>query len=480
MGFKERKGMLLLFCVVIAGLMLTAAALLLRGNRFYLELALTGDSEMVLEYGESFRDPGADAVYCGTRIFRGGIKAAAEVEVLGTVEENKLGTYTVTYAARYRDCTAQAQRTVRIVDTRKPVIELKPDGGWTADGERYPEPGYLAMDNYDGDITERVAVTQETGRIVYTVTDSSGNTETAVRELPGYDPIHPQITLEGGAKILLTVGQPYSELGFTASDNLDGNLTEQVVVEGEVDRFVPGNYPILYSVKDSYGNLTTVVRSVEVLKIPRPEQIVPEGKVIYLTFDDGPCGNTPALLDVLDKYQVKATFFVVDSGKPDVMKQIVDRGHGIGIHTRTHDYDVIYDSPEAFFDDLYAMQDIIYQATGVRTTLMRFPGGSSNTISAKREGIMTFLTGAVQDAGFQYFDWNVDSNDAGGSRKTAEVLINMKEGILEHRISVVLQHDIHSWSVDAVEELILWALDNGYSFLALNASSPQCHHTVRN
>ena len=159
----------------------------------------------------------------------------------------------------------------------------------------------------------------------------------------------------------------------------------------------------------------------------------------------------------------------------------MDRGHSIGIHTVSHNYDEIYSGPEAYFADLFAMQNVIYENTGVKTTLMRFPGGSSNTVSRKIcKGLMTILTQAVQDAGFQYFDWNVDSNDAGGAREAQTVFDNVTEGVMRSDVSVVLQHDIHGFSVDAVEDIIVWGLNNGYTFEPLVPNSPDIRHWVQN
>lgn len=184
---------------------------------------------------------------------------------------------------------------------------------------------------------------------------------------------------------------------------------------------------------------------------------------------------------MLDSYGVKATFFVTNRGYGEMMKEIVDRGHSIGIHTMSHVYERIYASPEAYFADLLGMQDVIYRNTGVKTTLMRFPGGSSNTVSAHSYvGLMSLLTRAVQDAGFQYFDWNVDSNDAGGAKKAQTVFNNVTAGVSQNRVSVVLQHDIHDFSVDAVEDIIVWGLNNGYSFERLTENSPGVHHGVQN
>ena len=338
-----------------------------------------------------------------------------------------------------------------------------------------------SIDNYDGDITDRVVRSEEYGKIIYAVTDSSGNPGYAEREVPYYDPIPPEIMLEGDADMAITTGTFYQEPGYTAADNVDGDLTQQVQVDGEVDWLTPGTYSVTYTVTDGYKNTTTVTRTVEVQAVPRPEVVWPEGKVIYLTFDDGPGPYTEQLLDVLDSYGVKATFFVTNRGYGEMMKEIVDRGHSIGIHTMSHVYERIYASPEAYFSDLLGMQDVIYQNTGVKTTLMRFPGGSSNTVSAHSYvGLMSLLTRAVQDAGFQYFDWNVDSNDAGGAKKAQTVFNNVTAGVSQNRVSVVLQHDIHDFSVDAVEDIIVWGLNNGYSFERLTENSPGVHHGVQN
>ena len=155
-------------------------------------------------------------------------------------------------------------------------------------------------------------------------------------------------------------------------------------------------------------------------------------------------------------------------------------GHTIGIHSATHDYDKIYASEDAYFSDLYQQQELIYNKTGIRPTILRFPGGSSNTVSSFNPGIMTTLTKDVTDLGMQYFDWNVSSGDAGQTTDTQVVFENVIAGIQSHNVSVVLQHDSKGYSVDAVEKIIVWGLANGYTFLPLDASSPTAHHHLNN
>ena len=473
----------LIGAVTLGVLALAAWFVVFRVNRFSLELVLTGEPKLLLEYGDSFTEPGVTPILRGTLILKDGYTPEnLEIRRETDLNEGKLGKYTITYSAELLNCQASAQREIRVIDTKAPTITLTEDPeGTLEEGVIYQEAGFTASDNYDGDLTARVVRTEEPGLVIYAVTDSSGNPAVAKRKIPLRDMVLPEIQLEGGEDYVITLGTRYEEPGFTATDNVDGDVTAMVQVEGEVDWLTAGIYPITYTVSDSCENTTVVTRNVEVAAQEWTDTVYPDGKVVYLTFDDGPSAYTSELLDVLDAYGAKATFFVVGSGSGNMMRQIVKRGHSIGIHTVSHDYGQIYSSPEAYFDDLMKMQSIIYDHTGVKTTLMRFPGGSSNLVSRKScEGIMTFLTQAVQDAGFQYFDWNVYSGDAGETKRTEKVVDNVIEGIQEHRVSIVLQHDIHKYSVDAVEDILRWGKRNGYKFLALQSDSPGFHHDLNN
>ena len=126
------------------------------------------------------------------------------------------------------------------------------------------------------------------------------------------------------------------------------------------------------------------------------------------------------------------------------------------------------------------MQDLIYDQTGSYTKLSRFPGGSSNTVSNFNPGIMTSLAGALTDLGYQYFDWNVSSGDAGETTDTDTVAENIINGCAGRKASVVLQHDIKDYSVNAVEQVLIWGINNGYVFRALDVSSPNAHHGINN
>ena len=127
------------------------------------------------------------------------------------------------------------------------------------------------------------------------------------------------------------------------------------------------------------------------------------------------------------------------------------------------------------------MNDIIIAQTGKSADIVRFPGGSSNTISRRYcRGIMSQLVCAVQERGFRYCDWNVSSGDAGATTSTSQVVNNVIDGIKSNNVSIVLQHDIKNFSVDAVEQIIEWGLSEGYTFLPITSTTPMSHHGVNN
>ena len=203
---------------------------------------------------------------------------------------------------------------------------------------------------------------------------------------------------------------------------------------------------------------------------------------IYLTFDDGPGEHTDRLLDILKKYNVKATFFVTGRGDDATILREYNEGHTVALHTFSHDYTYVYSSVENYFADLERVAARVKSITGVDAKIIRFPGGASNTVSAKYDGgirIMSILTSEVLNRGYVYFDWNVSSNDAGGANTADAVYVNtvthLKDGA-----NVVLQHDIKSYSVDAVERIITYGLENGYDFKALTVDSPAVRHGVNN
>lgn len=459
-------------CLILVGFAtVQQASAILEGK---LQLSLNGDSVVLLAPGQRFEDPGAEAL-----LVDGEDRQEIPVQISGTVDSSKLGTYMIKYQAEYKNQMLTAYRAVHIADTEAPQIQLTEDENHvTMPGTPYVEEGFVATDNVDGDITHLVRRSERNGAVTYAVRDRSGNETVVMRRIRYKDTTAPVVTIAGNLVVAVPVGQNYQEAGYTATDNLEGNITGFVKVSGNVDTQTPGTYILKYEVKDSFGNLGMAER---IVCVYGEGDVVPNGKVIYLTFDDGPGPHTDRLLDVLAQHNVKATFFLVNNGLVGKADRMVKEGHTVAIHTMTHKYSQIYQNEDTYLSDLYGMQAVIESRTGVKTTIARFPGGSSNTVSKNyNKGLMTRLVEKLPKLGFRMFDWNVDSRDAGGTKTTEGVLANVIAGVQKRDVSVVLQHDIYGYSVDAVEQIILWGKENGYVFAPLSMGSPECLHTPNN
>lgn len=167
-----------------------------------------------------------------------------------------------------------------------------------------------------------------------------------------------------------------------------------------------------------------------------------EDMKVYLTFDDGPSANTERILDILDSYNIKATFFVVgkeDEKSLERYQQIVERGHTLGMHSYSHKYNLVYESLDSFKEDLNKIQSLLKETTGEECRLYRFPGGSSNQVSNTD---MSEFIRYLNEAGITYYDWNVECGDARDHAYTADEMVeNVMNDVVKHSTSVVLMHD---------------------------------------
>jgi len=207
-------------------------------------------------------------------------------------------------------------------------------------------------------------------------------------------------------------------------------------------------------------------------------------KVIYLTLDDGPSANTITALNILDYYGIKATFFVTGLN-PDyfyLMKEAYDRGHTVGLHTNSHDYEYVYSSADNYYADLNAIGQVVKEQIGFVPCFIRFPGGAANYISHDYcEGIMTFLTQDVGNYGYQYFDWNASSGDGAEDRNAAQ-LADAAISYDYYDTIVLLSHDGtgKELTMQALPFIIEYYLSKGYEFRPITRSAYTSHHSVEN
>jgi len=204
---------------------------------------------------------------------------------------------------------------------------------------------------------------------------------------------------------------------------------------------------------------------------------------VYLTFDDGPSKNTEKILDILDEYGVKATFFVVGKeGEENAerLRMIYERGHTIGMHSYSHDYSEIYESEEAFRADFLKSKQFIFDATGVETIHYRFPGGSSNALS---DLSMQVFIDFLKEQGMEYYDWNVSSGDGASILVPAEVILeNCTAKLSRYDTSIVLMHDsaAKSTTVEALPQIIetILAMEDTV-ILPITENTQPVHHAIK-
>ncbi len=202
---------------------------------------------------------------------------------------------------------------------------------------------------------------------------------------------------------------------------------------------------------------------------------------VYLTFDDGPSLRTGEVLDILDDYGVKATFFVVghtDAHSKEMYQRIVKEGHTIGMHSYTHKYSEIYSSVDAFSRDLLRIENLIYDVTGVDSMYFRFPGGSSNKVSNVD---MSEYIAYLNEQNIVYFDWNVASGDATTQPYTAEDLVeNVMRDVVRYKTSVVLLHDSENktTTVEALPTLIERLQAQGAVLLPISEDTRLIQHVT--
>ena len=207
--------------------------------------------------------------------------------------------------------------------------------------------------------------------------------------------------------------------------------------------------------------------------------------IAYLTFDDGPSSITHSVLDILKKYNVKATFFVINSGNYNkaTLQREVNEGHTIGLHAYDHNYAVAYKDDNSYLDGIDKLRAKVKADTGFDSHYIRFPGGSSNTISKRySKGIMSRITKTAKQRGYKYYDWNVDDDDAGRARTADDCYNNVIKELRPNRSNIVLMHDFgtNKKILEALPRIIEYCQKNGYKMLPIDNNTPEIHHGISN
>lgn len=439
----------------------------------YTTVVLHGGNVVNTTIMEEFIDPGFDLYHNGKIIYKDKYTYITN----NNVNINELGEYKLTYDIKYHLRKFHVERTIKVVDDVKPVItanieKMERDYCTRKDKSTLK---YEAIDNYDGELTDKIEKNEIEDSIILSVSDAAGNIGTLSIPVDYGEKPSNVIKLSGGSTIYVKLNSSYKEQGANYYDGCGKKLDDPVKISGSVDTKKTGTYTITYTVADG----TKKTRKVVVYK--ETQSIITgngNGKILYLTFDDGPGPYTQKILNTLDKYGVKATFFVTNQfpGYVNLIKKEYEAGHTVAVHTYTHEYN-IYKSVDAYINDFDKMNDVIAKYTGTKSTLFRFPGGSSNTVSCGyNKGVVKQIANKMTSMGYTYFDWDVSSGDASGAGRS-KIYSNVVNGASWCSKCVFLMHDIKSTTADELDNILKTLTSKGYRFGTLSSSSPTAHHS---
>lgn len=196
-------------------------------------------------------------------------------------------------------------------------------------------------------------------------------------------------------------------------------------------------------------------------------------KIAYLTFDDGPYYLTHSFLKVLEENDVRATFFTIGYDKDycydnrsmycgDMYKKIYSLGHTLANHTYTHHiHNGIYNSSDAFINDVKKQEQLIKDRTGFTTNIVRFPGGS-----AQAKGLKNDIVNKLKQNGYGWVDWTSLNGDGATVSNTYDAMNNFKNTIGD-KVEVVLFHDYSYITLSILPDAIKYLKDNNYVLLPL-------------
>ena len=466
--FLKNKVLFLILCTALFLLIaLLSTFLIIRHN---ISAYIIDGNYIEVKVFDKYEDPGVEVKFGKKEVNKSKITLKKE----GKVNTNIIGTYTLNYNVKYLMKSFNLTKTIKVIDDVEPELTVNMDTVYKdyCTKKYQKEISYTALDNYDGDITNKVEINEEEDKITYTISDTSGNTVTKEVKIDyGSKPTN-KFTLNGAAKTYVVVNTSYTEKGASYTDGCGNKINKEIKVTGEVDTTKNGEYTITYEVDGE----NPITRTVVVRERPH--------KTIYLTFDDGPGANTRKVLDALDKYNVKATFFVTNQFPKYqyLIAEEYNKGHAVGVHTLTHKWNV-YDSVDAYISDFDAMNEIIKNQTGSYAKIFRFPGGSGNTVSRSHAtGVVTAIAEEMTNRGYVYFDWNMSSGDAASGKVSTDKIIS---NVLNHVDScsaqcVILFHDYKPTTAAAVEPILKELVARGYEFGTLSEDGPIVHAKIKN
>ena len=187
-------------------------------------------------------------------------------------------------------------------------------------------------------------------------------------------------------------------------------------------------------------------------------------KTCYLSFDDGPFGYAELIMDALRDTGAKGTFFCVDTIYLELVKRMHDEGHTVALHTKKNSTGHCYADMYIYYTDLDLLNDHIEEYTGVRSNILRFPGGTSNHSSDPLT--MRRIVNGANDLGYRVFDWTISAEDAspaGCFETSYKLIMNNCFGKQE----IILMHD-KPFTSKVIRRVVPRLRERGYVFETLD------------
>lgn len=489
--FNKKIVVLLSLIIIFLGLFST---------RYFIKFEIYGSENEIINLNSKYIDKGVKVTFFGKRL---------KYTTKNNINTKKIGDYYISYKARnIFGISRKLKRKVTVQDKRKPKITLKGEEEIILDiNENYIEKGATAVDNSGLDITNKIIISNNIDKtkygeykVVYEVSDKLGNKVVKIRKVIVKDKTLPEITLIGDDSINVLLGKNYEELGYKATDNIDGDITKNVEVTNNIDTKKIGNYEVKYKVKDSSGNIVTKTRKVNVVNklfgykdeydkisnksngwwsgnkfdYKRPEGAAPldelkkydayflgpDEKIIYLTYDEGSNDTyLPQIIDVLNKNDVKATFFLCRNYmkmNEELIKKMAESGHSIGNHTYHH-YNMPSLATRSNFDKY------VYEIKKTEETYEEITGKKMDKVYREPKGEWSYRSlQIVKDMGYKSFFYSANYMDYGKDLSKSEALNMMLKRY--HNGAIYLFHGKNKGNYEALDDFIKEMKKKGYKF----------------
>ena len=311
----------------------------------FLSLKLKGDEEITVVIGNQYTDAGVEASYFGQDL-------QAEVVVDGNIDVQNVNEYKLEYILTKGLTRRTVSRTVKVVDKLSPEITLKGEKEYTLCGREFVEPGFTAIDDYDGDITDNVEVIKASDKITYKVKDRSGNETIVTRKLNSKDNIKPTISLKGSEILTIKKNGSYEEYGAIANDNCDGEISSNIKIEKNIDTTKVGDYPVTYIATDASNNETRITRIVKVFE----ESDMNKG---YDEIVKGPT-YIKSILIVNKKYSIPSSFGGVNSDATNALKKMQADALSLGYNIPLRSGYRSYNTQKAIYENYVKTRGLTY------------------------------------------------------------------------------------------------------------------------